>query len=38
MKIQKGHYVPKELITSEVIHEAVVKCFVAAGLKAPNKK
>lgn len=31
MKIQKGHYVPKELITSEAIHEAVVKCFVAAG-------
>jgi hypothetical protein len=33
MKIQKGHYVPKELITSEAIHEAVVKCFVAAGFK-----
>lgn len=31
MKIEKGHYVPKELITSEAIHEAVVKCFVAAG-------
>jgi len=31
MKIQKGHYVPKELITSEAVHEAVVKCFVAAG-------
>lgn len=33
MKIEKGHYVPKELITSEAIHEAVVKCFVAAGFK-----
>jgi len=33
MKIQKGHYVPKELITSDAIHEAVVKCFVAAGFK-----
>jgi hypothetical protein len=33
MKIQKGHYVPKELITSEAVHEAVVKCFVAAGFK-----
>jgi hypothetical protein len=31
MKIEKGHYVPKELITSEAIHEAVVKAFVAAG-------
>jgi len=31
MKIEKGHYVPKELITSAAIHEAVVKCFVAAG-------
>lgn len=38
MKIQKGHYVPKELITSEAIHEAVVKCFVEAGFsdKRPN--
>ena len=33
MKIEKGHYVPKELITSEAVHEAVVKCFVAAGFK-----
>lgn len=33
MKIAKGHYVPKELITSEAVHEAVVKCFVAAGFK-----
>lgn len=31
MKIVKGHYVPKELITSEAVHEAVVKCFVSAG-------
>lgn len=31
MKIAKGHYVPKELIASEAVHEAVVKCFVAAG-------
>lgn len=29
---------PKELITSEAIHEAVVKCFVAAGFKAPDQK
>lgn len=33
MKIVKGHYVPKELITSESVHEAVVKAFVAAGFK-----
>lgn len=33
MKITKGHYVPKELITSEAVHEAVVKCFVAAGFR-----
>lgn len=33
MKIEKGHYVPKELITSEALHEAVVKCFVAAGFE-----
>lgn len=33
MKIAKGHYVPKELITSEAVHEAVVKCFVAAGFE-----
>ena len=33
MKISKGHYVPKELITSEAVHEAVVKVFVAAGFK-----
>ena len=33
MKIAKGHYVPKELIASEAVHEAVVKVFVAAGFK-----
>lgn len=33
MKITKGHYVPKELITSEAVHEAVVKAFVAAGFE-----
>ena len=33
MKIETGHYVPKDLITSEAVHEAVVKCFVAAGFK-----
>jgi hypothetical protein len=38
MKIQKGHYVPKELITSEAIHEAVVKCFVAAGFAREDKR
>lgn len=31
MKIEKGHYVPKELITSEAIHKLVVMCFEAAG-------
>jgi len=38
MRIERGHYVPKELITSEAIHEAVVKCFVAAGFKAMKEK
>jgi hypothetical protein len=38
MKIEKGHYVPKELITSEAIHEAVVKCFVAAGFNAVKER
>lgn len=38
MKIQRGHYVPKELIASEAVHEAVVKVFVAAGFsdERPN--
>lgn len=31
MKIEKGHYVPKELITSEAIYKLVVMCFEAAG-------
>lgn len=38
MKIEKGHYVPKELITSEAIHDAVIAAFVAAGFKDARPK
>lgn len=37
MKIEKGHYVPKELITSEAIYKLVVMCFEAAGGKVKNE-
>lgn len=33
MIINKNHYVPVELITSEAIHNAIVAAFVAAGFK-----